>query len=381
MMTAIMIIMLLISLAGTAYAEDSTIPPAVRGRVTKIISTDDRETDYSGGSFKIRVQIVEVKILKGKYAGLVFKAEHSLNSFMSDKYTGALLDAGDEVLLYLEELEDGTVGNVYVAEIVRDKYLFYLVAAFVLILLFIGRTKGLKALVALVFTCFGVLKVLLPMILKGHDPILVSVGVCTGIIAGTLLLVSGFNKKTLAAIIGTTGGVMIAGTIAQIVGHLAKLSGMGDEESQMLLYIPQNTTFDFKGLLFAGIIIGALGAAMDVGMSIASSMQEIKSVTPKIKRGELIKAGMNVGKDIMATMSNTLILAYAGGSLQLMLLLMAYKIPFMEIINRDVIASEILRSMAGSIGLLFTIPITAVTTGFLSEKEKKKSRNYPVDYR
>ena len=126
--------------------------------------------------------------------------------------------------------------------------------------------------------------------------------------------------KTLAAIIGTPGGLICAGVIAQIVGEMAKLTGLGDEESQMLMFIPQDISFDYKGLLFAGILIGALGAAMDVGMSLSSAMFEIKEINPEIKKSDLLKAGMNIGRDMIATMSSTLILAYTGGSLQLMLL-------------------------------------------------------------
>jgi uncharacterized membrane protein len=122
--------------------------------------------------------------------------------------------------------------------------------------------------------------------------------------------------------------------------------------------------------LFAGIIIGALGAVMDVGMSVASAMHEIQDTTPKIRTSSLIKAGMNVGRDIMGTMSNTLILAYTGGAIHLILLFMIYEIPIVEIINQDLIASEIVRALAGSIGLVFTVPFTALIAGFVYKKAK-----------
>lgn len=361
--------------------ESEETPPLVRAKVISILADQNKETEYSGGSLKFKSQIVQVKITEGKFKNSLVTAEHSLSSGFNSKHKGIELKVAQEVLLYIEESKDGTVKNAYVAEIARDKYLLYLAIGFVLVLIVIGRLKGLKAVISLVITCFAVVKILLPLILQGFDPVMVSVGVCTLIITVTLLMVSGFNKKTLAAIIGTVGGVLAAGIIAQLVGNMANLTGLGDEESQMLMYIPQNINFDFKGLLFAGIIIGALGAAMDVGMSIASSMHEIKVATPGINRGMLIKSGMNVGRDIMATMSNTLILAYAGGSMQLMLLMMAYNIPFNEIVNRDMIASEVVRSLAGSIGLIFTIPITAVVAGILSEVNVRKNQDSPVDYR
>ena len=224
-------------------------------------------------------------------------------------------------------------------------------------------------------TILAIIYILVPLILKGFDPVFASIWVCIVITGITLLLVSGYNRKTLAAVIGTTGGVVAAGFLAQIVGGLAKLTGLGNEESQMLMYIPQNISFNYKGLLFAGILIGALGAAMDVAMSLSSAMFEIKDINPEIRKGAHIKAGMNIGRDMIATMSNTLILAYAGGALQLLILLVAYQIPFYEIINQDGYASEVVRSFAGSIGLILTIPITAMAAGFLSEKKEKHDYN------
>jgi len=166
--------------------------------------------------------------------------------------------------------------------------------------------------------------------------------------------------------------VLVAGGIAFFVGSLASLTGLGDEEAQMLMYIPQQVNFDFKGILFAGIIIGALGAVMDVGMSIASSMREVEAAKPEITTKDLIRSGMNVGRDIMGTMSNTLILAYTGGSLQLMLLFMAHDFSLTEVINWDMIASEVVRALAGSIGLIFTIPLTAMVAGTIGREHRVK---------
>lgn len=355
--------------------------PYSRGRVIKVLETENNETDYSGGGIMFNTQILDVLIIKGPHKGENVRAEYELNFGFSGKYESASLSEGDEVLLYLEENESGNVEKAYVAEIARDKYLLYLVIGFVVILLIVGRLKGLKAIISLTLTIFAVIKVLLPAILKGWDPVIVSVAICISVICVTLIIISGFNKKTLSAIIGTAGGVIAAGIVALIIGTLAKLTGLGNDDSQMLMYIPQNVQFDFRGLLFAGIIIGAMGATMDVGMSIASAMHEIKINSPKIKTMDLFRAGMNVGRDTMATMSNTLILAYAGGSLHLMLLFLAHKTPFSHIINWDMIASEVLRAIAGSIGIIFAIPITALASAFIEEKKTKEKRDYRVDYR
>ena len=184
--------------------------------------------------------------------------------------------------------------------------------------------------------------------------------VCALSSAFTIFVVSGRNRKTITAILGTVGGVLSAALIALLIGQWAKLTGLGNEEAQLLAYVPQFRQLDYKGLLFAGIIIGALGAVMDVAMSIASSMSEIEQIHPKISNKELFKSGMNVGRDIMGSMSNTLILAYVGSSIQVLLLFYSFNVSTYAIINMDHMASEIIRAMAGSIGLVLAIPITAL---------------------
>lgn len=245
--------------------------------------------------------------------------------------------------------------------------LLYLIVFFLGSLLVVGGIKGLKAIFTLAFTIFAVIKILLPMILNGYNPVFVSVGICAVVIVVTLLVVSGVNKKTLSAIIGTLGGVIIAGFLALFTGYMACLTGLGNEESIHLILYSRN--INFRGLLFAGIIIGALGAVMDVGISVASSMYEVQLRNPKIDEKDLISAGMNVGRDIMGTMSNTLILAYVGSSLNLLLLFLVYDMPLNEIICRDNMAAEVVRALAGSVGLIFTIPLTALVAGKLAKNK------------
>ena len=184
----------------------------------------------------------------------------------------------------------------------------------------------------------------------------------------TISLVGGPNRKSAAAMIGTVGGVLVAGILAVIVGNLIRVSGLAEQEAQMLLFIPQGIGFNFPGLLMSGIIIGALGAVMDVGMSIASAIAEVRHHNPTLSHTDLFWAGINVGRDIMGTMANTLILAYTGGALSLLLLVRAYEIEFIRLINMDAIASEVLRALAGSIGLVAAIPITAQAAAWLAKE-------------
>ncbi|RKD32933.1 YibE/F family protein [Thermohalobacter berrensis] len=342
-------------------------PKPVRGKVLEIISDEYENVEGFGEDVKMRRQQVEVKITSGKHKGEIITVEHVIDERFA---YNIFIDAGDDVLLYLEEDEKGEILVGYISDIVRDKYLLYLVIGFIGLLIAVGGIKGIKTVLTLGLTIFSVVKILLPLILKGYSPILISVLISVGVITITLLIISGPNKKTLSAIIGTSGGVLIAGLIALGIGNMASLTGLGNEEAQMLMFIPQEIDFNFKGLLFSGIILGALGAVMDVSMSISSAMNEIYITNPQIEIKNLVRSGINIGRDIMGTMSNTLILAYVGGAIHLMLLFMAYDYSFIEIINRDMIASEVVRALAGSIGIILTIPITALVSGTIYRMEK-----------
>ncbi|EOD00228.1 YibE/F family protein [Caldisalinibacter kiritimatiensis] len=330
-----------------------------KGKVIEVIS--ETNADESEDSFTFSTQIVKVKVLTGKYKGEEFIIENNLSNNVAYDIK---VQAGDEVVLAVEETE-GEAPQMFISDFVRDKYMMYLLIAFILLLLVVGRIKGLKSMATLAITVLIVAKVMLPLILKGYNPIWVSIVSSIAITILTIFIIGGINIKSISAIIGTAGGVIFAAVLSYIVGSLAKLTGLSSHEASMLMYIPQGISFDFRGLLFAGIIIGTLGAVMDVGMSIASAMYEMRGIHPNISPKELIKSGLNVGRDVMGTMSNTLILAYTGSAIPLLLLFMAYDTPMQEILNLDLIATEIVRSLAGSIGIIIAIPTTALVTGLI----------------
>ncbi|MFZ5965592.1 MAG: YibE/F family protein [Bacillota bacterium] len=312
-------------------------------------------------------QYVKLKITSGKYKGETFEV---LNNLSNNPVYDIPVKSGDKVVVYMEETEAGDV-NVFISDYMRDRYIIYLYLLFVVLIILIGRTKGLKAVISLTVTMFTIIKIMLPLFLKGMNPIALTVGASIFVTIFTLLVIAGINSKSAAAIIGTTSGVMIAGLLAYFVGSSVRLTGMSNEEAVMLLYIPQGITFDFKGLLFSGIIMGALGAVMDIGMSIASAVEEIYKANPCLTRRELFTSGMNVGRDVMGTMTNTLILAYTGSSIPLLLLFMAYETSMVKILNLDIIATEAVRSLTGSIGLVLTIPITAAVASTLIKRKKQ----------
>ena len=344
-----------------------------KGKVLKIENAA-AENDLGDVGIPLTVQEIEVEITSGDYKGRVLNVE---NHLMDDPGYDIIVEEGDRVELFLE-VNNGSIEAAYITSYDRSVYAFYLAAAFIIVLLVVGGIKGLKATVSLAVMVFLIFKVLIPYMLKGYSPIMLSVVVTVISTVVTLMLIGGVTVKSFSAIIGTAGGVLTAAGIAVAVGKVARLTGMGAEEARMLLYIPQGIEFDFQGLLFAGIIIGSLGAVMDVSMSVASSMDEVKHANPKIPTGNLIKSGMNVGRDIMGTMSNTLILAYTGASIPLLLVLFAYDNTLSSVLNLDFITTEVVRSLAGSIGLIMTIPLTAFVTGYL-EKYSTANINCPED--
>jgi len=268
------------------------------------------------------------------------------------------VEQGDRIVVHLEEVEEGEP-VIHILEYARDIQIYILLVIFAAAILYVGGMKGIKTILTLFLTVFIIFKVLLPLVLKGYNPIIVTVVVATTITVVTILFISGKEKKGMAAMGGTILGVMISGGLAFAIGAKVHLTGLSSEEAIMLMYIPQGIQFDYRGLLFSGILLGALGAVMDVSMSIASSIEELNRVNNELSWQRLYMSGMSVGRDIMGTMTNTLILAYTGSSMPLLLLLMAYDTPMNKMMNLDMIATEIIRSLAGSIGIVLTIPITA----------------------
>lgn len=342
---------------------------SAKAKVLEIVSDTQAEGDDElSTDLSLRTQVIKLKVLDGKFKGKEFTVNHALSgNFAYD----IVLEKGDEVVLNIQENGTDSPG-VYITDFVRDKYLFALVIIFIALLIIVGGLKGVKSVITLIITGVVIMYGMLPLILKGYSPLIVTVIAAIFIALMTFFIVGGINSKSISALIGTTGGVLTAGILAYIVGSLVKLTGLSSEEAGMLLHIPQGIVFDFRSLLFSGIIIGTLGAVMDVTMSIASAMYELKDLSPDIDHKSLIKSGLNIGKDIMGTMSNTLILAYTGSSVPLLLVFMSYSTSLSKILNLDLIATEVVRALVGSIGLVIAIPITALATGLILKSQIKK---------
>lgn len=366
----LIIFFLLLLIAYVSY--DCIINKPITGKVISINSSKAKSTAKAKKKLsKMNQHQLSVKITSGDHKGEIVKVDNIVDDKTFDEY---MVEKGSSVLLNIEENDNGTIKRAYIYEIIRYKSLYILIFSFILLLGILAGDKGLKSILALFVTGFVILKVLIPLIIKGYNPIYVSTILCIAISTISLIVISGKNKKTLAAIIGTCSGLLIAALIAITFSYKLKLTGFTDEQLQMLVYISQDKNFNFRGLLFSGILMGALGAVMDISMSISSSVSELKEKKPDMSTSELIKSAMKIGQDIMGTMANTLILAYVGGNLYNLILIQSYNLPLYRTLDQDIVAVEILNSLAGSLGLLFTVPITAVTAALLLNRTKNQLR-------
>lgn len=361
---------------GTEEKKEEQTTTAEESVKAKVIEAGDTYERENGSGGTETVQDVKVKILEGKNKDEKFSATYVLTYDLDNKIVGYKLREGNTVFVGVSEENENV--KVTIQDIVREKYLIGLVVFFFASILLIGRKKGLKSIIGLVITILAIFFILVATIFKGYNAILVSIGTSFLIIVLTFTIIGGWNKKTLSAALGTLGGVVLAGVIASITGYLAQLSGAGKEEAIMLSVVSKDVVFNFRELLFAEIIVSALGACMDVGMSISSSLSELKMKNPSMTGKELFKSGMNIGGDMIGTMTNTLILSFIGSSLVLVLLYMSSSIKFTDVINIEAIATEAVCAIAGSIGIVYTVPITAIIYAFMNrDKEiyKVKSEN------
>ena len=371
-----------IGLSIKIYADDLSSDKDIRNHYAEAMEDTDYiifkanvlEIEYDDTAEKrdvsleadIRYQHLKIEILDGSHKGETMTIRHTIERIMPGYY---IFKVGDKLLVRATE-DNGKIETVKIQEKVRDTQVYLIVGLFVALLLIIGGIKGLKTLVSLVIAVTMIFFGYIPLIIKGVNPILASLGISISVVIITLIIISGKNIKTLVAIIGTSLGVIISGILAFIFGNLAHLTGLADDSSISLAYIPQFRSLDYKGILFGTILIGAIGAIMDVAISIASALYEINDLDKNISKKNMIISGMNIGKDMMGSMSNTLILAYVGTTLHLIILFIVYRIRFTEIINLDSIATEIIRAMAGSIGLIITIPVTVVIGTAIYKKMK-----------
>ncbi|MCL2238751.1 MAG: YibE/F family protein [Defluviitaleaceae bacterium] len=276
------------------------------------------------------------------------------------------VEVGDRVLLFYDQFS----GHHRFHDYIRINYVIYLGALFLVLVVLFGKRKGLNSLIALGFTCMAVFSVFVPAILSGRNIYATTIITCAFVIISTLLTVVGLNKKALSSMLGCMGGVLLAGIIMLVMDRFLNLTGLIDDDTRYLRMLGNN--ININAIIFASVTIGAMGAIMDVAMSIASSLWEVRIARGASNFHGLFTAGINIGKDILGTMLNTLILAYIGSSLSTILLIIAHTNSYVELFNREMVIVELLRALTGSFGMFLAIPLTAALCGFLYSKSMRQ---------
>lgn len=308
-------------------------------------------------------QNIEVRLLEGPNENKVIKINYSIDSKM---FKNKELKTNDKIIILQTITQYKSIYSVW------DKYrldilLFFLIGFFFIVILAAGL-KGVGSILGLGVSLAVILGYIVPQILKGSDPLLISISGALVIMLTTIFLAHGFSKKTTVAVFSTFIALSLTGIFAYVMVSLLGLSGMGDENSYMLQY--GNLNINIKGLLLGGIIIGTLGVLDDITTSQSASIFEIAKANSKLDFWELLVRGYNIGREHVASLVNTLVLAYAGASLSLFILfvLNPNHTPNWVILNSELITEEIARTLSGSIGLILAVPITTFIAALFASK-------------
>ena len=365
-----LVLILVLWAAVLFWTEEDREATAARKRmfavaeVTDILEDTAEVQDWTEGR-RIGQQELEIEVLTGPWKGAVLETPNYLTIS-----TNVDARVGTRIIVRLDADEQGQPYVLSIPNYNRVPMLLGLMAVFAGLLVLIGRRKGVMALIGLVYTLACLWFILVPMILRGADPVLVTGVLVALTTAASLLLLTGLSRKTLCATLGCVGGVAAAGLFAAAAGTVSPINGFNLPEAEELVLRAADQGLQISGLFVSGILVASLGAVMDVAMSIASACWELRQVDPKLPRTALFRSGMNIGRDAMGTMANTLILAFAGSSLNTLLLCQVYDYPLIQIFNADAIAVEMIRGVAGSIGILLTVPLVALLSARLMSPRK-----------
>ena len=330
-----------------------------KAEVVDIIKDNETESGNQIGD-----QVVSLKLLSGDYKGNTVEAVSS-----SSYLYGAHCEVGMRVIAEVNESDDSLYVTVYSQD--RTWMLYAIVLLFLITLCIIGGRQGLNSAVALVFTFVCIVFLFLPMIYRGISPIFAAVVVAVLTTFVTMYLIGGLSSKSVTSMIGTVAGVGISAVLAVLFGRLTGISGYNVSDIEQLENVGEMTDVRIGELLYAGILISALGAVMDVAMSVASTISEIHYRNPELSRKELFTSGIRVGKDMMGTMSNTLILAFTGSSINTLVFMYVYGYTSTQITNMYSIGIEVIQGISSTMGVILTVPIVSVICAWHLKARKK----------
>ncbi len=328
-------------------------------KITSITEKKENQTDGANGSVeKIKIQHIKAKIINGKLKGKELQFD---NTTSFSQINDLNLKVKDEIFVSFTQGSNNEITDVKLLDLKRDKYLVYVTILFAMLILLIGGYKGFKSLTSVVINIL-IFSATIELFISGFNLIFISVAASILFIITSISLVGGINKKTLSAIIGTFAATIISMLIAIVVIESNHWNGIHFEEMNFLTHPP-------RPIFLIEILIGTLGAIIDIAISISSAINELYDTNPNIEKKVLISSGKSIGKDIMGTMSNTLVFAYISGSIPMILLLLRNGFSFSYLINIS-LSLEIARALTGSIGIVLSIPITIYVSVLLLKNNK-----------
>lgn len=359
----------LLLLPSTKYYDRPESEREARGKVLEV-----EDQVFQRGIFKQGEQRVEVKLLDGPDKGKVFEASNLLQGNLEMEWYYNKGDVG--IVGY--SISDGEIAGARMLEPLRQSVSIAMFATFFIILLLFAGWTGAKAILSFVFTIVAIWKLLLPQYLGARvDPVLLSILVISILTAVIIFLVAGISKKGLAAYLGSISGCLISWLALIIFGGPMRLNGTTEGYATML-HFSGFVDLDLLRLFYAGAILSASGAIMDIAMDIAAAMDEIRIKKPTIGRWELIRSGNNIGRAVIGTMSTTLLLAYSGSALTMLMLMMTKGISLWRIANMNLIGAEVVKVLSGTLGLALVAPLTALIGGIILVPLKREDTHAPL---
>ena len=323
--------------------------------VVEQILTDSTEADpVSEGHFRGNQNLI-VRVKTGRYAGQQMMADNTVGPIY-----GCPMAVGDGVTVGLSTYSDGTV-RCYIYEYDRSMGLALVLGAFLLVTVLVGGKVGLKSLLSLGLTVAALIFILLPLLLRGWPTIGTTFFVSVLVTAATFVILGGVDKQTVCACLGTLAGIALATVFGLLAQNLLRIDGYRQEYAEALLQLRQTeeSAIGITGLITAGVIVSALGAVMDVAMSISSALQELTRVNPDLTSKDLFRSGMNIGRDMVGTMTNTLILAILGSGLTLVVYIYSLSLQPWQLLSSAYMSLEAISGIASSIGVMLAVPLTA----------------------
>lgn len=311
---------------------------------------------------------LEVEILSGRYAGETAVTENYFSSLYNVRVT-----EGDKLSVRIDTVGEGRY-EVSVYNYYRVPGLIGCFAVFVVLMTAVGGKKGAKSVLGLLFTMACMIWLLLPLALKGYPALPVTILLILVCNFVSFVFIDGIQTKTMVASAGSLCGVLAGAAFAAIAGWLLSVGTYQTDEAETLILITSTTQLSLGDLFLCGILIACMGAVMDVAMSIVSAIAEIHRLNPERGGRELFRSGMNIGQDALGTMSNTLILAFAGNSFHMMLMIYSYGVSFQQLMNTDFIAVEMIRGMAGSVGIICAVPASAFLAALVWGRQEASGR-------